>query len=104
MSTSVGRAWLATQIIALLFALATLARLRVNSDLLDKAALGLGGLVLALTSVTGHAIDDSFSWWQQASFLLHTAAGLTWLGGLLGLVWWMVTGRGKSAGSRGEAR
>jgi putative copper resistance protein D len=95
LSTSVGRAWLVTEIIALLFALATLARLRVDSDLLDKATLGLGGLVLALTSVTGHAIDDSFSWWQQASFLLHTAAGLTWLGGLIGLVWWMFTGRGK---------
>ena len=95
LSTAVGRAWLATQIVALLFAFATLARLRVDSDLLDKATLGLGGLVLALTSVTGHAIDDSFSWWQQASFLLHTAAGLVWLGGLIGLVWWMFTGRGK---------
>ncbi len=46
-------------------------------------------------SVTGHAIDDSFSIWQQISFLLHTAAGLTWLGGLLGLVWWMATARHK---------
>ena len=51
--------------------------------------------MLALTSVTGHAIDDSFCWWQQASFLLHTVAGLTWLGGLIGLVWWMFTGRDK---------
>jgi len=93
--TAVGRAWIVTEIIALVFAIATLARLRVDSDLLDKSALGLGGLVLALTSVTGHAIDDSFSWWQQGSFLLHTAAGLTWLGGLIGLVWWMFTGRGK---------
>ena len=95
LSTSVGRAWLATEVVALLFAAAALLRLRVDSDLLDKVALGLGVLVLALTSVTGHAIDDSFSWWQQGSFLLHTAAGLTWLGGLLGLVWWMFTGRGK---------
>ncbi len=94
-STSVGRAWLATELVALLFALAALTRLRIDSDLLDKVALGLGVLVLALTSVTGHAIDDSFSWWQQGSFLLHTAAGLTWIGGLLGLVWWMFTGRGK---------
>jgi putative copper resistance protein D len=46
-----------------------------------------------MTSVTGHAIDDSFSWWLQASFLVHTLAGLTWLGGLLGLVWWMIAGR-----------
>jgi copper transport protein len=51
--------------------------------------------VLAVTSVTGHAIDDSFAWWTQASFLLHTLAGLTWIGGLIPLVWWMFTGGDK---------
>ena len=61
LSTSVGRAWVATELSRCIFALAALARLRVESDLLDKTALGLGVLVLALTSVTGHAIDDSFS-------------------------------------------
>src|SRR5208337_2248281 len=39
--------------------------------------------------------DDSFAWYTQVSFLLHTLAGLTWIGGLLGLVWWMFTGRNK---------
>jgi putative copper resistance protein D len=95
-STVVGKAWVATQLIALAFAALTIARLVVKSDLLDKTALGAGGLVLAVTSVTGHAIDDSFTLFTQASFLLHTLAGLIWIGGLLGLVWWMLTGRGKS--------
>ena len=91
----VGKAWIVTQLIALSFAALTIARLAVRSDLLDKAALAAGGLVLAVTSVTGHAIDDSFTWFTQASFLLHTCAGLTWIGGLLGLVYWMFTGRNK---------
>ncbi len=93
--TVVGKAWVVTQLIALTFAVLTLARLAVKSDLLDKAALGAGGLVLAVTSVTGHAIDDSFTLFTQASFLVHTFAGLTWIGGLLGLVYWMFTGRDK---------
>src|SRR5208337_356556 len=94
-STTVGEAWIATQIISLVFAVAALARLVIKSAALDTAALGAGALVLAVTSVTGHAIDDSFAWWTQASFLLHTLAGLVWIGGLLGLVWWMFTGRNK---------
>ncbi len=94
-STVVGRAWIATQIIALAFAALTIIRLAVASRLLDNAALVVGGLVLAVTSVTGHAIDDSFTFFTQASFVIHTLAGLTWFGGLLGLVWWMLTGRGK---------
>jgi putative copper resistance protein D len=93
--TVVGRAWAVTQLIALTFAVLAIARLAVKSDLLDKIALGAGALVLAVTSVTGHAIDDSFTLFTQASFLVHTCAGLTWLGGLLGLVYWMFTGRDK---------
>src|SRR5208337_3295209 len=93
--TTVGRAWFVTQLISLAFALLALARLAVSAKGLDIAALGAGALVLAVTSVTGHAIDDSFAWWTQASFLLHTLAGLTWIGGLIGLVWWMFTGRDK---------
>ena len=94
-ATVVGKAWIVTQLIALSFAALTIARLVVRSDLLDKAALGAGALVLAVTSVTGHAIDDSFTLFTQASFLVHTCAGLTWIGGLLGLVYWMFTGRNK---------
>ena len=94
-ATVVGKAWVVTQLIALSFAALTIARLAVKSDLLDKVALGAGGLVLAVTSVTGHAIDDSFALFTQASFLIHTCAGLTWIGGLLGLVYWMFTGRNK---------
>src|SRR5208337_4279094 len=93
--TVVGRAWVVTQLIALTFAVLAIARLAVKSDLLDKVALGAGGLVLAVTSVTGHAIDDSFTLFTQVSFLAHTCAGLTWIGGLLGLVYWMLTGRDK---------
>lgn len=48
-----------------------------------------------MVSVTGHAIDDSLPLYTQLSFPAHTVAGLTWLGGLLGLVWWMLTGRAK---------
>jgi len=94
-TTTVGRAWIATQLIALLFAAVAVLRLGLRSDALDKAALGAGALALAVTSVTGHAIDDSFAWWVQASFLVHTLAGLTWIGGLIALVWWMFTGRSK---------
>ncbi len=94
-TTVVGKAWIVTQLIALSFATLTIARLAVKSDLLDKAALGAGAAVLAVTSVTGHAIDDSFTLFTQASFLVHTCAGLTWFGGLLGLVYWMFTGRNK---------
>ena len=94
-TTVVGKAWVVTQLIALTFAGLSIARLAATSDWLDKVALGFGGLVLAVTSVTGHAIDDSFTLFTQASFLLHTFAGLTWIGGLLGLVYWMFTGRDK---------
>jgi len=93
--TTVGRAWIATQAVAVLFAAATLLRFVLAAKLLDDVALALGALVLAATSVTGHAIDDSFAWYTQASFLVHTLAGLVWIGGLLGLVWWMFTGRDK---------
>ncbi|MBM3654268.1 MAG: copper resistance protein CopD, partial [Alphaproteobacteria bacterium] len=93
--TTVGNAWIATQLIAFLFAGLTAARLFIVSDLLDRATLWVGIVLVAVVSVTGHAVDDGLPRWTQASFLLHTAAGLTWLGGLLGLVWWMFTARGK---------
>jgi copper transport protein len=95
-STVVGKAWVVTQAIALAFAALAILRLVLNEAWLDYAALAAGGLVLSVTSVTGHAIDDSFTLFTQASFFLHTFAGLTWIGGLLGLVWWMLTGRDKS--------
>ena len=95
LSTVVGKAWVVTELIALGFAALCVARLAANSNALDNAALIAGGLVLSVTSVTGHAIDDSFTLFTQASFFIHTLAGLTWIGGLLGLVWWMFTGRGK---------
>ncbi len=93
--TVVGKAWMGSQVLAFLFALLAILRLFAKSNWLDKATLVAGGLILAATSVTGHAIDDSFAWYVQASFLLHTLAGLIWIGGLLGLVWWMFTGRNK---------
>jgi putative copper resistance protein D len=93
--TVVGKAWVATQIAALAFASLAIARLFVSSDLLDRITLWSGVLLIASVSVTGHAIDDSLPVYTQISFLLHTGAGLTWLGGLLGLVWWMATARGK---------
>jgi copper transport protein len=52
-------------------------------------------LVIIVVSVTGHAIDDTLPIYTQVSFLFHTGAGLTWLGGLLGLVYWMYTAQGK---------
>lgn len=95
LGTSVGKAWIATQLIAFLFAGLAIARLFVQSEFVEQATLVVGVIVLATVSVTGHAIDDGLPRWTQASFLLHTAAGLTWLGGLVGLVWWMLTARGK---------
>jgi copper transport protein len=95
LGTSVGVAWLATEVIAIVFAGLALARLSISSDLLDRVTLWTGVLVLALVSVTGHAIDDGLPIWTKASFLLHTAAGLVWLGGLLGLIWWMFTAHKK---------
>jgi putative copper resistance protein D len=94
-NTSVGNAWIWTQLIAFLFAALAAARLFIASDLLDQVTLWVGVVLIAVVSVTGHAIDDGLPRWTQVSFLLHTAAGLTWLGGLLGLVWWMFTARGK---------
>jgi copper transport protein len=96
LGTTVGLGWMATQIAALVFAALAIARLFVKSELLDRVTLGAGALVIVSVSVTGHAIDDSLPVYTQISFLLHTGAGLTWLGGLLGLVWWMITARGKS--------
>lgn len=93
--TSVGKAWLASEFLAVAFAGMTVARIFVSSDLLDKLTLFAGVAVLAVVSVTGHAIDDGLPLWTQISFLLHTAAGLTWLGGLLGLIWWMFTAHSK---------
>jgi copper transport protein len=95
-STVVGKAWVVTQAIAVAFAALAILRLVLDAAWLDYAALAAGGLVLSVTSVTGHAIDDSFTLFTQVSFFLHTFAGLTWIGGLLGLVWWMFTGRQKS--------
>ncbi|MGB5084394.1 MAG: CopD family protein, partial [Methylocystis silviterrae] len=94
-NTSVGNAWIGTQLVAFLFAALAAARLFVASDVLDQVTLWVGVVLIAVVSVTGHAIDDGLPRWTQLSFLLHTAAGLTWLGGLLGLVWWMFTARGK---------
>ena len=95
LGTTVGKAWIATQILAFFFAGLTIARLYVDSDLLERVTLYTGVVVLAVVSVTGHAIDDGLPRWTQASFLLHTAAALTWFGGLLGLVWWMFTAHKK---------
>ncbi|WP_159730675.1 CopD family protein [Methylosinus sp. Ce-a6] len=93
--TIIGKAFVATQILAAVFAAATILRLRVTNRRLDLATLGLGLAVLAVVSVTGHAVDDSLPIYAQLSFPFHTLAGLTWVGGLLGLVHWMLTGRGK---------
>ena len=93
--TTVGKAWVATQILAIFFAGLTISRLFVSSDLLDRVSLWTGVAVIAVVSVTGHAIDDGLPTWTQISFFLHTGAGLTWLGGLLGLVWWMFTAHSK---------
>jgi copper transport protein len=93
--TVVGKAWAVTQVIALIFAALASVRLFVVSDLLDRVTLWSGMLVITVVSVTGHAVDDSLPVYTQLSFLFHTVAGLTWLGGLLGLVWWMLTARGK---------
>ncbi|MBG0811821.1 c-type cytochrome [Methylosinus sp. H3A] len=93
--TVIGKAWVATQILAAIFTATTLIRLRVDNVWLDRATLGLGLAVIAVVSVTGHAVDDSLPIYTQLSFPFHTLAGLTWIGGLLGLVYWMLTGRGK---------
>ena len=95
LGTSVGKAWLATEVVAFLFAALAIARLLRLNDLLDRVTLWTGVGLLATVSVTGHAIDDGLPIWTQVSFLLHTAAGLTWLGGLLGLIWWMFTAHNK---------
>jgi copper transport protein len=94
--TVVGKAWLATEALAVLFAFAAAARMAIDNLLLDRVALALGVLVIVVVSVTGHAVDDTLPIYTQASFLFHTGAGLTWLGGLLGLVYWMYTAKGKS--------
>ena len=94
--TAVGWAWVATQCLAFVFAGLTVSRLFRTSDLLDRITLWTGIALLAVVSVTGHAIDDGLTKWTQISFFLHTAAGLTWLGGLLGLVWWMLTAHKKT--------
>jgi copper transport protein len=93
--TIVGKAWAVTETIAIAFAVVAAARLSVASDVLDKIAFALGALVLLVVSVTGHAVDDSLPIYTQISFLLHTGSGLVWLGGLLGLIWWMYAGRDK---------
>jgi len=93
--TTVGKAWAVTQAIAIAFAVIAAIRLVVASAPLENLALGLGALVIVVVSVTGHAVDDSLPLYTQLSFLFHTGAGLTWLGGLLGLVWWMYAGRDK---------
>jgi copper transport protein len=93
--TVVGKAWVATEVIAILFAVLAAMRFVSNSPMLDRVTLGVGVLVLAVVSVTGHAIDDGLPLYTQLSFLLHTSAGLIWFGGLLGLVWWMYTAKDK---------
>lgn len=93
--TVVGKAWVVTQAVALVFTALAAARLIHSSAVLDRLTLWAGVAVIAVVSVTGHAIDDSLPLYAQLSFPAHTAAGLTWLGGLLGLAWWMLTARGK---------
>lgn len=95
LSTTVGWAWIASQLLAFLFAGLTLLRLVKSSRFLDVATLISGLLLLAVVAVTGHAIDDGLPKWTQLSFFLHTTAGLSWLGGLLGLIWWMFTAHAK---------
>lgn len=95
LGTVIGKAWIATQVLALIFAAAAVMRLFLKSYWLERITLGFGFAVLAVVSVTGHAVDDSLPLYTQLSFPFHTLAGLTWLGGLLGLVWWMFTGRDK---------
>ena len=102
--TTVGKAWAVTQAIAIIFAIVAAARLVIASDLLDKIALVFGVLVIVVVSVTGHAVDDSLPLYTQVSFLFHTGAGLIWLGGLLGLVWWMYVGREQAARGCASAR
>lgn len=88
--TVVGTAWMATQAAAGAFAFTAFLRiLRPRSDL-DRLTLGFGLVVIATVSATGHAVDDSLPVYARLSFLLHTLAGLTWLGGLSGLVYVMV--------------
>jgi copper transport protein len=96
-STVVGKAWAATQLLSIIFGLVCVLRAawRGAPAWLGKAALGLGIAVVASVSVTGHAIDDSLPFYARISFLLHTGAGLIWFGGLIGLVWWMITAHSK---------
>jgi len=100
--TIVGRAWILTELAALGFAAATLYRTRLAEDTpkaatkaktVDRAILILAVLVVAAAPVTGHVLDDTLPIYARFSFLVHTAAGLLWFGGLLGLVWWMIQGR-----------
>jgi putative copper resistance protein D len=87
LSTTVGWAWIVSELLAFLFAGLTLLRLTKTSRALDFASLMSGLLLLSVVAVTGHAIDDGLPKWAQLSFFLHTTAGLSWLGGLLGLIW-----------------
>lgn len=100
--TLVGKAWAATEALACIFALLALLRLRNPGEQLDRIALWTGVAVLATTSLTGHAIDDTLPLYTQIGFLLHTAAGLTWFGGLFGLIYWMFAARGKSPEAAGQ--
>lgn len=93
LGTVVGKSWLATQALVVVFAFVAAARLIRQDVWIERLALGLGFGVVAVASVTGHAIDDSLPFYTKLSFPLHTVAGLTWFGGLLGLVYWMITGR-----------
>ena len=95
LGTTVGWAWIVSQFLAFLFAGLCFIRLSISSRRLDFIALAAGVILLAVVSLTGHAIDDGLPTWTQVSFFLHTAAGLTWLGGLLGLIWWLFTAHNK---------
>jgi len=78
--TTVGWAWIVSQLLAFLFAGLTVLRLVKSLPFLDVATLISGLLLLSVVAVTGHAIDDGLPKWTQLSFFLHTAAGLSWLG------------------------
>ena len=53
LGTSVGVAWVVTEIIAVVFAALAILRLYVSSDLLDRATLWTGVLVLAVVGAPG---------------------------------------------------
>jgi len=58
LGTAVGYAWIATQALALVFAGLAVTRVFRPSGNIEKITLGTGFVLLAVVSVTWHAIDD----------------------------------------------